>query len=277
MSIREEDQDSESQSPSETEEDEEEESIEEEDTEPLPTVRPYAALMRSLAADSTPQAKRRKLNHSPEPKAAEENGEDGFEDEQGAEDTDHVEELEEGPETATDGLVEEVDELEDASDPFEAHFADPDENILSQRLRAVRQNQWATQKTVLPKVGKALIHIPQMGDLKSVAEPIAVSGPGELKLKQKLAVIMSKQRPVFDALEKSMAPLMFNYRDILYCERSTINSESLRRLTCLHVINHVFKSVSAQMSFERPLTELGLEIVLSRIMPDSQKRRIMKI
>src|ERR1700733_9509641 len=98
MSIREEDQDSESQSPSETEEDEEEESIEEEDTEPLPTVRSYAALMQSLAADTTPQAKRRKLNHNLEPKAVEENGEDGFEDEQGAEDTDYVEEPEEGPE-----------------------------------------------------------------------------------------------------------------------------------------------------------------------------------
>jgi U3 small nucleolar RNA-associated protein 25 len=68
-----------------------------------------------------------------------------------------------------------------------------------------------------------------------------MSGPAELKLKQKLAGVISKQLVEFDGLEKYIAPSIFNYQDILYCERRPTNSEILRRLVCLHVINHIFK------------------------------------
>ena len=241
-SIREENEESESESPSEIEEEdvEDEESSEEEDAEPVQTVRSYAALMQSLAAGSVPRAKRRKLGHNVESKASVED-EHRLKDEEGAEDADLVEEPEEGPETRTDGLVEEDEEPEDASDPFEAHFADPDENVLSQKLKAFQQNEWATQRAILPKVGKVVISTPQKDDIKSAAEPMSVSGYGELKLKQKLAGVMAKQRPSFDVLERSIAPLLFSYHDILYCDRSTANAENLRRLTCLHAVNHVFK------------------------------------
>ena len=35
---------------------------------------------------------------------------------------------------------------------------------------------------------------------------------------------------------------MFNYVDLLYAERNTLNAESLRRLSCIHVLNHLFKT-----------------------------------
>ncbi|MBW1279549.1 hypothetical protein, partial [Escherichia coli] len=69
-------------------------------------------------------------------------------------------EVEEGPETATDGPVED-DEPEDSSDPFEAHFANPDDNLLAQRLKSVQRGQWSTQKIVLPNIGKSIFSIPQ--------------------------------------------------------------------------------------------------------------------
>lgn len=212
--------------------------------EPAPAVRSYAALMQSLTSDSAPQAKRRKLDHRAESKPVETPKDHDIEDEEAADDADHVEEEEEGPDSAIDDLLEDdnEDEPEDASDPFEAHFADPDDNILAKRLDALQKIQWVTKKVQLPKFGKVVMNFPQIKDLTKYTAPLPISGPGELKLKQKLAGVMAKHRPSFDTLETYVTPLIFNYQDILYCQRSPANSESLRRLTCLHAVNHVFKT-----------------------------------
>ena len=135
--------------------------------------------------------------------------------------------------------------MEDSSDPFEAHFADPDDNVLARRLKSLEQSQWVTQKSSVLKFGKVIMSIPQKEDVKISALSNLVSGPAELKLKQKLASVMSKQRPEFDDLEKHITPSIFSYHDVLYCERRPTNSENLRRLACLHAINHVFKFVLA--------------------------------
>ncbi|KAE8445312.1 rRNA-binding ribosome biosynthesis protein utp25 [Mollisiaceae sp. DMI_Dod_QoI] len=213
-----------------------------EDEGPLPAIRPYTALMQSLSSESAPQSKRRKLDHTSDA-AANKKENSGMRDHDSvAADGDQVQEPEEGPETATDGLLEEVeDDLVDASDPFEAHFADPDDNLLAQRLKSVQQNRWTGQKVVLPEVGRAVLSFPQSEITKSFSTE-SVSGPKELKLKQKLATAMSKHKPAFDILERHLAPIIFNYQDVLYCERKTSNSENLRRLICLHAVNHVFKT-----------------------------------
>jgi U3 small nucleolar RNA-associated protein 25 len=218
----------------------------EEDEEPLPAGRSYATLMQHLIADSAPQIKRRKLDHGSElgaPQNEDLEDVEDVEDDQVRGDVDQVEEPEEGPETAIDGLLEDGEEndSEDASDPFEAHFADPDENLLSRRLKSLQNNQWATQKSLLPKVGRLIFSVPQEDGLRLDSAPATISGPGDLKLKQKLASVISKQKPSFDSLEKYIAPYIFNYRDVLYCERDLNNSQNLQRLVCLHAVNHVFK------------------------------------
>lgn len=219
-----------------------------EDEDPLLAIRPYAALMQSLSSDTAPQSKRRKLDHALDTvtrkrKIFLEQDDQGLaaEDPEDPEDADQVEESEEGLGTTPDSFLEEVeDNVEDASDPFEAHFADPDDNALALRLKSIQQDQWISHKVHLPKVGKAVLSLPQTENTKHVTVE-EVSGPGHLKLKQKLAIVMSKHNFSFDALEKQVAPIIFNYQDMLFCERMTINSESLRRLTCLHAVNHVFK------------------------------------
>jgi U3 small nucleolar RNA-associated protein 25 len=157
-------------------------------------------------------------------------------------DLDQVEEAEEGPETAIEGRLEEDDnDVQDPLDPFETHFADPDDNILSRRLKALEKQSWTTQKSQISKIGKAVISIPDDGRSEGITVPGALSGPGNLKLKHKLAGSFTKHTTTFDPLEQVLAPCIFNYHDVLFCERTVSNAEQLRRLTCLHAINHVFK------------------------------------
>jgi U3 small nucleolar RNA-associated protein 25 len=157
-------------------------------------------------------------------------------------DVDQVEEEEEGPEIAVDGVFDEDEqETEDTSDPFELRFANPDDNLLSRRLKALEKRRWATQKSSVFNVGKAIMSTPDATGDGDPILPAAVSGIGGLKLKQKLAASATKQVTTFDPLEQVIARILFDYQDILFCERSPANSERLRRLTCLHAVNHIFK------------------------------------
>jgi U3 small nucleolar RNA-associated protein 25 len=196
--------------------------------------RPYATLMKSFTAKSSVHAvKRRKLNRNQEPKSNQVD-KDGT-----LTVVDEVEEPEEGPETATEGLLEEDnDELIDVSDPFEAHFADPDDNVLAERLKTVNKQQWSTRKVFFPEVGNALVSIPAEHD--TLLHP-SLDGPSQLRLKSRLATLTTKIRPSFDALERTLAPFVFGYQDVLYCERTVHTAESLQRLVCLHAVNHIFK------------------------------------
>ena len=213
----------------------------EDEAEHLPVIRSYAILLQSLTAEAVPQIKRRKVMPTEEPMKTDK--EDAHLDKvDGDERVDVSEEDREGLQTVpSDDSSSDDDEVGDLTDPFVTHFADPDDNILAKRLKCIQSNHWSCRKAVLESLAKAVINIPGDDDDKVAAVMPIVSKPEELKLKQKVAAVISKQRPSFDDLEKSMAPLMFKYQDILYCERSAAVGEILRRLTCLHAINHVFK------------------------------------
>lgn len=230
---------SESESESEEEEEEMEDlSSDEEELTTAPTVKPYAALLQSLAADAPP-AKRRKMDTGSAPV---EDGSDEDEDMEELAHVDEVEEEEEGPETAIDGTLDDdtdEEEEEDLSDPFEAHFANPDDNVLARRLKNLKKGVM-TQKKELVKIGRAVVAVPEADEQMDFPAPI--STPAGLKLKQKLAGPISKQRSKFDDLESTTAGALFNYKDVLYCERHPSNSERLRRLACLHAVNHVYKT-----------------------------------
>jgi len=223
------------------------------DAEEVLAARPYAALLQSLIVDAAPQAKRRKLESFVENDVHEERlgdalvlrseqGVDRVENEGGGEGEGEEEEEEEGPEAEVDGAFEEDEhETEDISDPFEVHFANPDDNILSRRLKALEKHLWSIQKISLPMVGKAVVCIPDDTKSSLPVIPMAITSPAGLKLKQKLAISLTKQSTTFDSWEQNFAPYLFNYNDILFCERNLANSDRLRRLTCLHAVNHIFK------------------------------------
>jgi U3 small nucleolar RNA-associated protein 25 len=231
---------SESEAPSDSEEEEQQDSEDEisSDEEELiqANTKPYAALLQTLAADhSAPAAKRRKLD------TAQMDGSDseGEEDEEEHLKVDEVDEDEEGPETAIEGAD---DDDEDASDPFEAHFANPDDNLLSRRLANLKTNVWSQRKVTVKELGKAQIAIPEADAAEQATMPAPIQRPDQLRLKQKLVDPFTKQKANFNAEEQTIASAMFNYRDLLYCERTTTNAKGMRRLACLHAVNHVFKT-----------------------------------
>ncbi len=216
--------------------------------------------MKSLAESAPHKAKRRKVAHSapdeevqplssvvipPETsKKADKEDEDG---EDVVEDIDHVEEPEEDPMNAPLEDLSDNDDEVDASDPFETHFSNPSEEALGPRLRAAKEDHWRTERT-LANSTRVVLLTPDTGGLpdgKSFPKPVA--GIADLNLKKKLEETMSAKNSKFNAAEQTIASHLFNYHDLLYCNRTVAGGQSVRRMACLHALNHVFKCVNVDI------------------------------
>lgn len=221
-------------------------SDEEDEEETNQAAQPYMSLMRSLVESAPHKVKRRKLDHAsagdtevakPEegPEEDEEAGED--------KDVDLVDEPEEDPaDAAPEDLFDEDDDL-DSSDPFETHFSDPKEEEVQPRVKAVQGGKWRMER-VATKSTRVFYNTPDAAGVDGKALPAAVSGISDLKLKKRLRESMEPKHPKFDPTEQTIAPLLFNYQDILYCNRTVAGSQGIRRMACLHALNHIFKCVS---------------------------------
>ncbi len=89
--------------------------------------------------------------------------------------------------------------------------------------------------------------LPQ-AEVNSDSDPPSIptySSPSDLKLKQRLRETASSLMPTFSPLEQTLSPILFNYYDTLFCERAAENADSLRRMACLHAVNHIFKYASS--------------------------------
>ncbi|KXJ91165.1 hypothetical protein Micbo1qcDRAFT_135588 [Microdochium bolleyi] len=230
-----------------------------EEDEPQASTKPYQALMQSLAEEkeSAPRAKRRKLEHQP---TAAETGMDVDSEEDpdaGDKDLDFVEEPEEGPET--DVVLDEDEgdsDDEDLTDPFETHIVNSDPVEVGQRIKAVKSKDYATSQTEL-NAWRLTSSVP--GAKSKPHQPQTMAGPAGLKLKKKLVDSAAKLRPNFDKLEQVLYPPTFGYQDMLFCGRTPRNAQSLRRMYCLHAVNHVFKTRDRVIKNNAKLAKEGEE------------------
>lgn len=221
-------------------------------------VKPWMALLQSFSESSAPKAKRRKLNDGETESRVEEleDDESGEEDqdEEGtdvdyAEGEEEQEEVDEIPEAPLD------DDEEDASDPFDSHFANPDDTSTPRKVSAVQGSKWTTKRSVT-KRSRVVTMLPA-GDSESQSSGLApITGPDSLKLKQRLKPGATAALPKFDEVQCDVAPNLFNYQDVFYCQRTVPNSAGLRKLTCLHALNHVFKYDPLSSRFAGPATDL---------------------
>lgn len=212
--------------------------------------RPYMALMQKFhdsSAQSAPSAKRRKITHDEpsnrSPSPAVEQPEDEEEPDAKREDIDEAdEEDEEGGDDPATGVEENPDDDSedeiDAADPFDAHFASPDQQTSSQAVVAAKNGEWTTSRAMV-QPWRAVVVSPGTNNSSPLPQPI--SGLGGLKLKQKLRETTKEKMSNLDAAQKAFAPLLFSYKDILFCDRTVENSHKMRQAVCLHALNHVFK------------------------------------
>ncbi|KAM5363007.1 hypothetical protein ACJA88_013737 [Fusarium oxysporum] len=219
---------------------------EDDDDEHTTSSKPYMALLQSFNNESSaPNAKRRKLDHKKSTQSQTEEDSSGEESHAEDQDEDTEKDIDGSEDEAEEQVEEKLDDEDDSedaenpTDPFDVHFAHPNDNTVSQRVKSVQKNDWATKRALLHNM-RATILYPGSDTGSEIPKPIA--GLEGLQLKQKLRETSSRKIGDFDALQRNLGPLIFNYNDVLFCDRTVQNSDSLRELACLHALNHVFKT-----------------------------------
>lgn len=223
-----------------------------------PAVRPYMALLQSFQEESAPNAKRRKTHHvaesqqEPTQLPQDEEGESADAGEE--EDLDLVDEGEDADlEAEPEELQQDSSDEEDETDPFDAHFSRPDEKVTALKVAAAKKGEWTTKKALLPS-GRATAMFPGLEADGSFPKP--VQKLTDLRLKQKLTA-PAAEKLSFNEFQQNVSPLIFNYQDLLYCDRTVKNSSSLRQIVCLHALNHVFKTRDRVMKDNARLAKEG--------------------
>lgn len=199
------------------------------------TVVPYNALLQSLNANveqGEPKRKKRKTDN------------DVVQEEPGREDDVEMEQQEDEDPDLDDveSVAEDADEIEVDVDAFSKHFSETKAEELEQKIQAIKNNTWNTEKRGKQLQWSHTLSVPSVPVLSASASFSNISSTTDMMLKQRLQVSAEKVIPALDKLTGNVASALFNYRDVLYPQRTLQNSETLRKLTCLHALNHVFKT-----------------------------------
>ncbi|KAF2848995.1 U3 small nucleolar RNA-associated protein 25 [Plenodomus tracheiphilus IPT5] len=141
---------------------------------------------------------------------------------------------------------EETDDLEDQEEqqrlentdnsPFDVHFASPDENELTARLKRITNSQWFTKKLDVGG-GRGVLQVPS-ADEEALSQR-KVRSTRDVVLKARLVDNAQKVLGHFNELEQAIAPSIFDYQDLLFGARTVQNAGRIRDITCLHALNHI--------------------------------------
>ncbi|KAK8877431.1 DUF1253-domain-containing protein [Apiospora arundinis] len=231
-------------SPSDEDIDEEDDSEDEEQHE-APN-KSYMALMNAFAKQSAPNNKRRKLSHQDADERPSKRQEVEPESDEEIEDKD-VDVVDEEPEEGPDAEMalddeddDDDDDVPDTSDPFETHYSVPDEAEVTKRIKAVKANEYSVTQSEL-NGWRLTRSVPGKAPGDSERPLSLMPDTSSLKLKQKLKEAAAK-KPTLDKLEQVLYPITFGYSDLLFCNRTPKNGGKLRRMACLHAVNHIFKT-----------------------------------
>lgn len=240
-------------SPAEPEEEESSDG-EDSDTPETATSRPYAALLQSFndVEEEEPRQKKRKLEHRPSPRpdqedevSPQESGDEEPGDGDGdAEQIDEPEDKVDGREEQEEEEEEEPDEDEDSHlgslklDPYEQHFAQPDQILSSTRVVACIRNDWNIQRSLMHP-WRAVTALPAT----ELATPAThrIKDTESMSLKRTLGDKAGELIGSLSPAEIVTSTILFNYEDLMLCDRTLQNAERLRKAVCLHALNHVFK------------------------------------
>ncbi|MCJ1283892.1 rRNA-binding ribosome biosynthesis protein utp25 [Xylographa opegraphella] len=99
-------------------------------------------------------------------------------------------------------------EIDDTHDYFYEHFNTVNEKALTTCAKDAAESRWTFQR----------------------------------QLKNKLQMRAKQELPSDNALNGILASSIFTYQDLLFCDRVPGVASELRTLTCLHALNHIFKT-----------------------------------
>ncbi|KIV77739.1 hypothetical protein PV11_09520 [Exophiala sideris] len=229
------------------------EDIESASEDEAPAADSYATLLQSLNAGrdmGEPARKKRRITnkqtHADAPPDVGQTQEDAIHgrESQGAEVDDQLEVLDEEVEEEEEHAdpapadADSDDEETMLKDPFEKHYSTVEEEDLKNVARQVDEKDWQTQTATLDdNIRRTSMSLKGRSDqnrpLKSVTD---------LSLKRRLVEAGTRLASSLTAEAKSLAGSVFNYSDIIYGNRNLKNSSQLRDLSCLHALNHIFKT-----------------------------------
>lgn len=127
-----------------------------------------------------------------------------------------------------------------AADPYHHHLVSDSSEVAS-RLDAAKNNSWIAITSKTWDDSNLYISVPGTVDAE-ITFGKGCTLPQHLWLKRRLLGDNDDTAEGFDATQKALAPYLLTYHDILFSKRNVSNAGSLRRICCLHALNHVFKT-----------------------------------
>ncbi|MCJ1275262.1 rRNA-binding ribosome biosynthesis protein utp25 [Puttea exsequens] len=201
------------------------------------SAQPYSALLQSLNVyehSAEPARKKRKVDVT------------GNEGRQQVEDDQDYDEERQGDEDPSiedaDFDLDDEDNIESNLDPFCQHFEGLSDEVLQRKIQAVTDKDWSIERSAKHPRWSYSLHVPAASGPEPTPSHKRISGLSDLPLKNRLKGSAGKILQTFEHLSADLASAVFKYRDILFPLRTLDNAYVIRKLTCLHTLNHVFKT-----------------------------------
>ncbi|OAP61155.1 hypothetical protein AYL99_03356 [Fonsecaea erecta] len=138
-------------------------------------------------------------------------------------------------------------------DPFEKHYTTVLEQDLKDAINQVDQKRWNTSSSTLDSGVRSTI----LSTKETPSKPADLKSIKDAYLKRRLGNSGSKVVSSLSPEEKTMAALVFNYADMVNGCRNIQNSTHLRDVSCLHALNHIFKTRDRVLRNNAKLTSVS--------------------
>ena len=134
------------------------------------------------------------------------------------------------------------DDDEDLGDPFEWHFAAPDEQYLTSWIKSVSDKGWTTRRQAFGCVGQCISNDPAAVTGESSPSEPYYKNLKDLPLKKRLIESFVRENPQLNDIQQAVASPILRYQDLLFGARTVGNAAELRLIACVHALNHIFKT-----------------------------------
>ncbi|KIV91335.1 hypothetical protein PV10_05883 [Exophiala mesophila] len=146
-------------------------------------------------------------------------------------------EADEETEDAVDASIDSDDEEVMFRDPFEKHYSAATEKEIKEAAGQVESKAWQTTSSTSESGLRVARFRPDAPTKSSI-----IKSPKDMFLKQRILGTGTKVFTSLKSDEKYLAAAVFGYDDVLHGCRDVQNTSRLRDLSCLHALNHVFKT-----------------------------------